>query len=276
MPDFELTLLGDTRTVESVDLPAEISPHTNRPLAHVRLNFTVGGREANDVVVEALAKADAAEHALQSPDGRRWLVIQNRWSHTDARERYEHEVEVREAEALDPTHLEISGVILSPERYSETIVDGLISVDVIVAPDTETDRALEDLIRQYADQDDDYCLELKRVGISEEPISVKLSQAIFERIPDGRRHLLGFVQAGEEPAPGVFWRLNQPELSRMLEAAAAGTRAVTALVEELVRAGVFDDEASARVREALRTDNLRFDDRRPFMEVRRGLDDYFE
>jgi hypothetical protein len=274
MEQFELTLVGRTRSLPFSELPAERSRHTGRPLRCVQLVFTVEGEETNGAVLNELGEANTAEGALGGEDGQRWLVTQHSWRHEVGNERYEHQVELREAEDLKPTGLEFAGLDLVPDRYLEELADDRIMITTIVSPDENADRALEALVQAHMDKDRPVYFPLRRVGISDDPISVRLGKCLRERPSTGRRHRLIFVQEGAESPPGTFVLINQPEIYRTEEMAAANRRAIAVLLEELRQAGMLNDGAISRIREALRTDDLQAKQMRPFSEVARDLDDY--
>lgn len=271
---FNLTLAGQTKSLPFSELPAERSPHTGRLLRHVHLLFTVEGEETNDAVVKELSSAQNPSGAMRGDDGKRWLQVGHNWSYTAGTDRYEHHVELREAEILNPTRLEFAGLSLVPDRYGEEIVEGRIMIMTILEPDEEADRTLEAFIRSHMDEAEAAYFPLRRLGISNDEISVRLGNCLRERPSRGQRHRLVFVQSGDEEPEAVFAQINQPDVARAKEVAAAGHRAISTLVSELRVAGVLSEDAEARIFDALRTDNLRAEHMRRFSETD-DLDAFF-
>jgi hypothetical protein len=214
---LNLELLGERRQLSAEELDASVSPHTGRALRRVRLDFTVRGSKMNQRVIDELNGAARGNGGLRDSEGNSWVVVTHSHQYTagDVNEMYRHDVEIRQCEELSADRLDFGGLSLAVDKYEEDASDGGITVQAIVRTALNEARELEDFL--LADRDEVY-FPVVRVGVSDEPIRMRLGKCLWERSDSEIRHLLTFVSEegdSEDQQRGLL--LLEPERSRLIE-----------------------------------------------------------
>ncbi len=244
-----LNLLGLDRDLPVEELEPRPSPHTGRPLRHVRVRFRAPAVDSGGIT-DALGQARDAKQALSASDGSRWVVASSSYSYADGDRRHLHEAELREVEEIRAERLELLGLTLVPTWYKEDVEDGLgIVISARVDPGPVVEAALE---REVArERDDDMYFDVRRAGVADTPIRMRFGRCLWQKTDHGRAHLLRLVSEtgdSEERRNGLRAFLREPEFSVAARKAATAQAGFEASLEELWAVGALDGEAVKRIR----------------------------
>ena len=249
---MRFALAGEYRELPGQDvLEPGTSPSTGRPLRRVGLEFVVG-QELIAQLDEQLRQASADRYSrrtsITDEDGGRWAVRDWNYSYRDSGAAT-FAVELEEIEVLQATRLRFGGLDVEVEYYSEKDARDADEPRVIEAEfvlDAAATLQLNDLLNAGG------YFELVRVGVSDEPLSVRFGSPIWQWLgddrPGNRRFQLIFVTEEGDDEDGSIKR--NPSDENAARITIKQRSLVGALIAELASAGVLDDEAVRRVHEA--------------------------
>jgi hypothetical protein len=219
----EILLLHVPFQNQVVDLRAEVvgesvSLHTGRRLRRAESAVTASSEnspEFRTVLEEAVAADD---------DGNNWAAtIQTESFANDGS--HEFAIEWSEHEELHAKRVEFEGLALTPTQYKEDADpedDGVVAINFLatLTPD-EVDR-LRELEANTADPESRYWPVL-RVGISENPRTMRVGQLLWSKRDDGNvDYLIVLVDAANDDAPQkrTLWlrMAGEPALPRAMTA----------------------------------------------------------
>jgi hypothetical protein len=251
---MRLTLLGELRDLLATDLDMITSRHTGRPLRQVELDFRCGDALVSDLTKQLEAAREDAP--LEDEGGTLWIVKNHSRSNVNGGA-WRVSVTLAEVEALEAERLEFAGLSLPPSFYNEraSTSDDVLVITAELAPGPDEEALLEQLITEdkLAQSGDEVTyFPLRRVGISDEPISVRFGRCLWQATANGaRRHLVVFVSQQGDTAEtrrrvGLF--ANEPRSSNAARIAMQGREVAQAILDELDLAGVLSPEALERVR----------------------------
>jgi hypothetical protein len=143
---------------------------------------------------------------------------------------HRHTAELREVEEIQADRIEAFGLSLKPTYYNEE------------------DEVLEREIQ--AERDDPY-FDVRRAGVSDEPIRMRFGRCLWEKTLEGRAHLIHLVSERgdtEERQRGGPRQWFSPELGRIGQKAFVAAEGVEALLDELVTSGVLSPSAADTIR----------------------------
>jgi hypothetical protein len=264
---MRVILEGAEQDVPSEELEPETSRHTGRLLHRRRVSFRAPAA-LTDEITAAFASAREEDGALVEPGGVNWVVVGSSYSYSDNDRVHVHEAELREAETLRPERLEIAGISVVPTKYAEKFdsdsSDSALFVYARVDVDPDTDAALERLITS---EPEDAYFDVRRIGISDDPIRMRFGRCLWQSTEEGRAHLLRLVSEQgdtEQVQRGIRW--HEPEMSHLMRKAAVAEEAIEGLLTELEAAGVLTATTTEHIRtrmaEAPKTRDREFDETR--------------
>jgi hypothetical protein len=247
---LELTLAGAPHQLAAAEIEGIPSRLSGRVVRRLEVRFSLSVEALNDAVVRELMAAGKEDMALVEKDSqRRWLVEQNSYSHSGGAE-YTHTAVLRELENLTASAVELPGIRLVPEKYAEEDSGqgpyNIRFMTTVEGPD-------EDLLEQFFSEHRQVSyFPVVRVGVRDQPVSMRLGRCLWQSLPGGRRHLITLVSEEGDSSEvqhalrGVL-TLNQPAVRRLEDAAVGVDSQLRALLTELVNAGTLDPAAVDRV-----------------------------
>ena len=199
----------------------------------------------------------------------RWRVGNRSSSHQQGAP-INHNFELEEQEELNLTSVEVAGMALIPERWK--LDQHGEDLRFIVSLNSEQNKQFEQILEQSLPSGE--YLPVRLVGINDGETSWRFGRCLWEAADDGARHLVTLVSQAyddERGGQGQFLLL-QPEVTRMQQEGVLTNLRLDALIDELSRLGVINDDAKTRINAT--------PEMLPFREIRRfdradNVDDFF-
>ncbi len=249
---MRLHLLGQYRDVAPVGAEPGLSRHTGLPLRNITLDLRVGSDLADDLRHE-LESACSPDNALRDDEGGLWRVKQHSSSGRDWGA-WSFAIELAENENPQAQSLELHGMSLVPLFYKESVTsDGVLLIYTEVQPEVADSERIEDLLTTAGGANrgkDPVYFPVRRVGVTDEPLSARWGRCLWQALPDGgRRHSL--ILVGEDGDHDVRLPVmsHDPELGNAIRISIRAREYGEALLDELVATGALSLEAVARVRD---------------------------
>jgi len=247
---MRLHLLGQYRDIEPVGAEPGLSRHTGLPLRNITLDLRVGSNLADDLRQE-LQAARSPANALRDDEGGLWLVQQHSSSSRDGGA-WSFAIELAESENPQAQSLELHDMSLIPLFYEERVTsDGVLLIVIEVEPEMADSERIEVLLTAGGASrgKDPVYFPVRRVGVTDEPLSVRWGRCLWQALPDGgRRHSLVLVGEGGDRDVQLPVMSHDPELGNALRISIRAREYGEALLDELEAAGALSSEAVARVR----------------------------
>jgi hypothetical protein len=220
------------------------SRSTWRPLRRLVLDFVAGEDLAEPLGDQFRGAASSHRRTpITDDEGGEWKVGTWTYSYRDNGSSMRYDVELVEIEKLVATRLKFGGLDVELEFYREE--DPLDERARIIVSEFLADEAMTERLRTLADEEDYF--DLVRVGIADQPISVRIGRALWEPLdgePGNRRFQVPFVtEEGDDDTTSS----TDPRSWNTSRVAIRERARLRALVNELVNAGVIDDAARARI-----------------------------
>src|ERR1035438_584415 len=203
----------------SVEIVADISdhtvsPHSGRELRHAESAVNVGD-EASSEFREALAASPATD-----ADGDRWSAQIRRESFSNGGP-HELVIDWAESEELQADLVTLEGLELTPSSYEENLdEDGVLAIELqaTLSPE-ETDRVRH--LQIDSTQDQQRYWPVARVGISDEPRSMRLGRVLWSKRADGNiEHKITLVDEAHDRDPSAstpfLMMAGEPQLGRTM------------------------------------------------------------
>lgn len=248
---MRVELAGEFRELTIQREGSVASESTGRGLRRVEVAFACGGRLV-DAVRDQLDEASARlsrRTPMVDDEGTQWAVGDWSYSYRESEPpSTEFTVELSEVERLNATRLRFAGLDVPVEHYREIDAREEDGMRLLIA-EFVADHEVTEQIRQLADSDGYF--DLVRVGITDEPLSVRFGRYLWAWV-DGegsnlRRFHAPFVtERGDEEGDGG----EDPRAWHTSRMAVMERARTAALLDELVAAGVIDSDARARINQA--------------------------
>lgn len=244
---FELA--GEFRDLSTQEEDPVESRSTGRPLRRLMLDFTAGD-DLTESLGDQFRDAAASSHRrtpITDDEGGNWKVGNWSYSYQQNGSSMSYDVELVEIEKLEATRLRFAGLDVELEYYAEE-EDSLGEQSRIIITEFLADEATAARLRTLSDADGYF--DLVRVGITDEPLSVRIGRLLWQALddqPGNRRFQVPFVtEEGDDDVIGI----TDPRSWNTSKVAIRERARLSALVDELVAAGVIDDTALARIEQA--------------------------
>jgi hypothetical protein len=239
-----------------------ISPHTGRSLAVLEVQSRFLGVAADREELSRSLRERTAK--VRSADGRRFTVGSSSVMYTDESPVTTLTINLEEVEDLLATAVRIGDqVTLTPKRYREECREGAVCIEMIARTSGDATAALEAAIEQRGDA---RYLPVVREGVQAEPLTMRFGKCVWQQEDDGSRlNFLVLVEQSydDDEERSKFVGINEPELTRALEAIASLQVTVDALLQTTVDAGLMPvadaDALGAQARSVSRPRLRQFD-----------------
>jgi hypothetical protein len=252
MPDTPIDLVfpGDPFVFPVIEQEPARSRYTGKMLRQFQVGVRARDAELNEQLEATLSGTGQEGAVLSDRAGGRWKVTSRSYSYQQGQAAPDiHNVDIVEQEDLHLERVEFDGLSLVPDRWSLEPYGEANSLTFLATMDAGTHQRFERVLEhRQADPDAETYFPVKMVGITEEPVSMRFGECLWQRLDGGgARHRIVLVsERGDDPdqgGPGLF----EPERSRLMQQAVIVNMKLDALIEELHRAGVLDDEAITRI-----------------------------
>jgi hypothetical protein len=275
-----LVLPGEPAILGYLEAESAPSTYSGRPLRRLELTLEVRGDDSQERLTAELGGSGGGPALISDGAGGQWKVTSYDYSYQEGQgtTTYTHDVQLIEVEQLALDRVEFDGMTITPERWSldQDAQPGVLIM--MVSLDGEHSEQFERVLahRRNTDGEDAY-FPVRWIGVSDEPISMRFGQCLWEPLDDGsvRHKIVLITRKGDDDHDGFFDRLYQPERARLVEQSVVMATKLNAFLEELQRAGVLDGEAVGRINSSSQPAAAPDSTWREF-ERARNVEDYFD
>jgi hypothetical protein len=250
----QLVLLGKGRDLQVIEDHPLLSRWNGKPLRRISFQLGVANDNEHDSLQAELAESGDGPVIVTGSDGVQWEVSSHSYSYSNNRPPV-HNIELTEMEQLNLERIEFDGLALTPEHWSLQAGDNPV-LSFLASMNPEEHEQFEAILRRrrQADTDAEVYFLATLTGITEQPVRMRFGRCLWQNLDaGGARHQIvlvaeeGDVQSKVYP---VLSQLFQPAVDRLEEGSLRSKHKQDALMTELQRAGVLDNDAIARINDA--------------------------
>jgi hypothetical protein len=271
----QLVLLGEARELQVVEDDPILAPLSEKPLRRIQFDLRVANGSEHESLQAELAGSPNDPAIVAGSDGIQWEVTSHSYSYSGSIPPVHH-IELAERAQLNLDRVEFGGLAIIPERWS---LEGGDSPTLTLSAELSSaeNQRFETVLEQCAEGEvaDSY-FPVTLTGIVDHPIKMRFGKCLWQDLGGGsaKHRIVLVADEGDEPSQSVpgLEQLFQPGMNRIMEGTLRSRRRLDALINELRRAGVLDDETVSRIDSA--ADVLPFSDAREFDRAR-NVDDFF-
>ena len=249
MPDdpVDLVFPGDPFVYPVIEQEPVRSNYTGKMLRRLHVGVRARDDELNDQLEAALTGTGTESAVVSDRSGGKWQVGDRSYSYQEGRTPGVHTVDLAEQEELHLEQVEFEGLSLTPDRWSLAPRGEGSVLTFLTTMDADTHQRFERALEyRQSDADAEIYFPVKWAGISDDPVSMRFARCVWECLDGGgARHSVILVSEEGDDADGV--NLFEPEMTRLRQQSAMLRTRLDALIGELHRAGVLDDEGAARL-----------------------------
>lgn len=221
------------------------SPHTGRRLQVITVEFRAISESARLTAAEAISNGAI----LETADGRRFEVLTSSHRYTEGDPTTYFQLTAKEVEEIRATRLLLGGTAaVVPEKYKERADEQSIVIECITTVSAADAQALEGLLTS-----EQLYFPVIREGVRLEPLEMRFGQCRWSAADDGAvRHLLVLVDKSYDDRDETPMLLNEPTLSRAIDAICDLQQIIDGLLERLVATGALTTADAATIRRTSR------------------------
>lgn len=244
-----LTLLGKPREVRAEELEPAVSRLTENELERIHISVTVQGEDTHDRLIAELNAAKGESPGLVDSNGEHWRPIQNSYSYTQRANAttYTHNVQLEKIEDLTLSAVEFGDIHLVPDRWRFDTEGKQLAAVIMATVDSTQNEKLESFLLERPSKAETPYFPVKLIGVGDSARSMRFGQCLWQRMSDGCvRHRLVLVSEEGDEDTG-FHGFNEPEVSRLEDAAINTAAKLETLIRELHQAGIIDADSVSRI-----------------------------
>jgi len=250
----QLVLLGEARDLQVVEDTPVSSRWSGEPLRRIHFQFRVANDDEHDSLQAELTGSGDDPAVVSGSDGVQWEVSSHGYTYRDNMPPV-HNIELTEREQLNLDRIEFNGLALTPERWSLEAGDHPV-LTFLVRMNAQEHQQFEAILqrRRLAGADAEVYFPVALTGITNQTVRMRFGHCLWQNLGGrgGRHQIVLVAEEGDVRETGYsgFDQLLQPATDRLEEGTIRSKRRLDALVTELHRAGVLDDDAVARINSA--------------------------